>query len=132
MTNRRGLRRGNFAFVDESQLGEKLNVLIPGLLQLTAPVTAMQNVIEGGDRFDHQEMPYRRGLWRGDFAFVDESQLGEKLDRIFASTTGDALYTLLTGNGLQRHRHQRAQPFVLHGGVNCHKADGGFIVGVDV
>ncbi|MNP23925.1 hypothetical protein D3C76_1166550 [compost metagenome] len=92
----------------------------------------MQNIIQRGDGFDHQKMANRRGLRGGDFALVYKTQLGKELHRIFTRATGDALHALLTGNGLQRHRHQRAETFVLYAGMDRHKADGGFIIGIDI
>jgi len=74
----------------------------------------------------------RGGLRRGDLALIDKTQLGEKLDGVLAGATGHALDAFLTGHGLQRHRHQRAEAFILHVGVHRHKADGGFIIGIDI
>ncbi len=108
------------------------DVLIPGLLQLTAPVGTMQNIIQRSDGFDHQKVANRGGLRRGDFALVYKTQLGKELDRIFTRATGDALHALLTGNRLQRHRHQRTEAFILYAGVHRHKANGGFIIGIDI
>ena len=83
-------------------------MFVPRLLQLRAPVAAMQNVIQSGDRFYHQKMANRRGGWRGDLPLIDKPQLGEKLHRVFAGATGHALNTFLTRHRLQGHRHQRA------------------------
>ncbi|MNC51116.1 hypothetical protein D3C75_1003950 [compost metagenome] len=68
-------------------------------------------------------MANRGGLRGGDFTLVYETELGEELDGIFARATGHAPDALLTGNGLQRHRNQRAKPFILHGRVHRHKAN---------
>ena len=108
------------------------NVLIPRLLQLTAPVRTMQNVIQRGDGFDHQKVANRRGLRGSNFALVNKTELGKELDGVFTGATGDALNAFLTGDGLQRHRHQGTEPFILHGRVNRHKANRGFIVGIDI
>ena len=108
------------------------NVLIPGLLQLPAPVAAMQNIVQRGDRFNHQEVADRRGGWRGNLALVNKTELGKKIHRVFASATGHALNALLTGDGLQRHRHQRTQAFILHRRVYGHKTNGGFVLRIDI
>ena len=107
-------------------------MLIPGLLELSAPVGAMKNVVQRGDGFDHQKMTNRRGLRGGDFPLIHKTELGKKLHGIFAGATGDALNAFLTGHGLQGHRHERAQPFILYGRVNRHKANRRFVIGVDI
>jgi hypothetical protein len=68
----------------------------------------------------------------GDFTLIHKTELGEELHGIFAGATGDALNAFLTGDGLQGHRHQRPQTFVLHGGMNRHKANRRFVIGVDI
>ena len=98
-------------------------MLIPCLLELPAPVGAMENIVQRGDGFDHQKVTNRRSLRGGDFPLIHETKLGKELNGIFAGATGDALDPFLTGNGFQRHSHQRSKAFVLHGGMNGHKAD---------
>ena len=92
----------------------------------------MENVIQRCDGFNHQKMAHRRSLRRGNFALAHKPQFGEKFDRIFTGATGYALYPFLTRHRLQGHRHQRAQPFLLHRGVNGHKAYGGFVIRIDI
>ena len=77
-------------------------------------------------------MANRRGGWRGDFSLINKPQLGEKLHRVFTGATGHALNAFLARYRLQGHRHQRSQPFVLHVRMNGHKANGRFIVGINI
>lgn len=92
----------------------------------------MQNIVEGGDRFDHQKVADWRGLRRGDFTLINKTELGEELHGVFAGATGHALYPFLTRDGLRGHRHQRSQPLVLNGGMYCHKPDGGLVISIDI
>ena len=108
------------------------NMLIPGLLQLPTPVAAMQNIIQRRHGFDHQEMAHRCGLRGSDFALIDKTQFCEELYRIFTCATGHPLHTFLTRDRLQRHRHQRAEPFILYGGVDGHKTDRSLIISIDI
>ena len=108
------------------------DMLIPRLLELCAPVAAVQNIVQRRDRFDHQKMTDRRGGRGGDLTLIDKSELGEKFHRIFARAAGNPLNPFLTRDGLQGHRHQRTQPFILHRGMHSHKADGGFILRIDI
>ena len=108
------------------------NMIIPGLLQLSAPVGAMQDIIERNHRLDHQKVAYRRRLRRGNLALIDVAELGEESDRIFTGTAGYPLRAFLTRYRLQGHGHQRTQPFPLHRRMNSHEADSGLIIGVDV
>ena len=62
------------------------DVFIPRLLELGAPVAAMKNIIQSGNRFYHQKMANRRGGWRGDFTLINKPQLGEKLHRALQVT----------------------------------------------
>ena len=86
----------------------KRDMFVPRLLQLRAPVAAMQNIIQSGDGLNHQKMANRRGGWRGDFSLINKPQLGEKLHRVFTGATGHALNAFLTRHRLQGHRHQRS------------------------
>ena len=81
------------------------NVLIPGLLQLSAPVGAMQNIVQRGDGFDHQKMTNRGGLRGCDFTLIHKTEFSEEFHGIFAGATGDALNAFLAGDGFQGHRH---------------------------
>ena len=133
-----GLRHGGNKFLPgvllnaHTHLLAQRDVLIPRLLQLSAPVAAMQNVIERGNRFDHQKVADWRSLRRGDFALIDKPQLGEEFDCVFPRATGHSFDPFLTRDGLQRHRHQRSQPLLLHGGIDSHETDGSLIIGIDV
>ena len=108
------------------------DMLIPRLLELRAPVATVQNIVQRRDRFNHQKMTDRRGGRGSDLPLIDKAKLGEKLHRIFAGATGDPLHPFLTRYRLQGHRHQRPQPFILYGGMNGHKANGGFIFRIDI
>ncbi len=65
-------------------------MLIPRLLELCAPVAAVQNIVQRRDRFDHQKMTDRRG-GRVVISLIDKSELGEKFHRIFARAAGNPL-----------------------------------------
>lgn len=76
-------------------------MLIPRLLELCAPVAAVQNIVQRRDRFDHQKMTDRRGGRGGDLTLIDKSELGEKFHRIFARAAGNPLNPFLTRDGLE-------------------------------
>ncbi|CAH0191733.1 hypothetical protein SRABI106_01331 [Rahnella aquatilis] len=107
-------------------------MVIPGLLKLTAPVRAMQNIIQRFDGFYHQEVANRRCLRRGDFALIHKAQFGKEIHGIFAGATDHSFHPFLTRHRLQGHRDQRSQPFVLYIWINRQKADRGFIIGIDI
>ncbi len=92
----------------------------------------MENIVQRRNGLNHQKVAHRRGLRRGDFPLAHKTELGEKFDRIFTGTTGYAFDPFLTRHRLQSHRHQRAQPFLLHGRVYGHKAYGSFIIRIDI
>ncbi len=108
------------------------DMIVPGLLQLRTPVTAMQNIVQWGHRFNHQKMAHRRGLRGGNFPLVHEAQLGEKRHGIFTCATGYALHAFLSGDRFQRHGDQCPQTFVLHFRMDSHKTNRRFVIGVDV
>ena len=83
-------------------------MFVPRLLQLRAPVAAMQNIIQSGNGFNHQKMANRRGGWGSDLPLIDKPQFGKKLHRVFTGTTGHALNAFLTRHRLKGHRHQRS------------------------
>ncbi|MNE45841.1 hypothetical protein D3C80_1401490 [compost metagenome] len=108
------------------------DMIVPGLLQLAAPVWAMQNIVQRRHRFNHQEVADRGGLRRGDLALINKAKLGKERHRIFTGATHYPFYPFLACHGFQRHRHQRAEAFVLHRRVDRHKADRRFVVGIDI
>ena len=108
------------------------DVFIPGLLQLAAPVGAMQDIVQRRYRFDHQKVADRGGLRRSDLPLIDEPQLGEEVHRVFTGAAHHPLHALLPRDGLQRHRHQRPQPFILQRRVYRQKTDRRLVVGIDV
>ena len=73
-------------------------MLIPGLLKLSAPVRAVENIIQRGDGFNHQKVANRRGLRGRNFPLINKTEFGEELNGIFAGATGHALNAFLTGH----------------------------------
>ncbi len=107
------------------------DMLIPRLLELRAPVATVQNIVQRRDRFNHQKMTDRRGGRGSDLPWFTKPSLAKN-----STASSRALqvtrFTFLTRYRLQGHRHQRPQPFILHRGMNGHKANGGFIFRIDM